>query len=159
LRDTKRIIEELSIHGHHTLKKRRYAKLLDYSEKATISMHQKIQIEKIQIVLYYMYCLGDRYNGSKWRITITLNSVVSVIWRTTFWLKHMDLSSSSLSNHQNKQSISIFVVSSYRYILISNKNKTKKHTVSFFQRLWWTGCRFAVKLSAERQLNQIKQKR
>ena len=40
-RDTKRIIEELSIHGHHTLKKRRYAKLLDYSEKATISMHQK----------------------------------------------------------------------------------------------------------------------
>ena len=141
------------------LKKRRYAKLLDYSEKATISMHQKIQIEKIQIVLYYMYCLGDRYNGSKWRITITLNSVVSVIWRTTFWLKHMDLSSSSLSNHQNKQSISIFVVSSYRYILISNKNKTKKHTVSLFQRLWWTGCRFAVKLSAERQLNQIKQKR
>ena len=132
MRDTKRIIEELSIHGHHTLKKRRYAKLLDYSEKATISMHQKIQIEKIQIVLYYMYCLGDRYNGSKWRITITLNSVVSVIWRTTFWLKHMDLSSSSLSNHQNKQSISIFVVSSYRYILISNKNKTTNIRFLFF---------------------------
>ena len=63
--------------------------------------------------------------------------------------------------HQNKQSVSIFVVSSYRYILISNeKIYKKKQTYGFsFSVALVKGCRFAVKLSPEKQLNQIKQKR